>query len=129
MATNELRPSLVLVSSALRARQTFEYFEDAVQGAIVKFEPAVYGADVDDLVELLRALPAEHASVLLVGHNPTIQDLALTLATRGPGLEAARSKFPTAALAVLDADIDAWPDLGPDTSSITDFVTPKRLEP
>ena len=60
---------------------------------VVRVEPAVYGAGVDDLMGLLRAVPSETESVLLVGHNPTIQDLTLTLAARGPGLDAAHAKF------------------------------------
>jgi phosphohistidine phosphatase len=128
MAENDLRPSYVLVSSALRALQTFESFKEVAAGATVKIEPAVYGADADDLLELLRAVPSEHNSVMLVGHNPTMQDLALTLASRGPGLDAARTKFPTAALAVLDADIENWSGLGPNDATITDFIVPKALE-
>jgi phosphohistidine phosphatase len=127
MAENALRPSFVLVSSALRALQTFESFKVIALGATVKIEPAVYGADVDDLMDLVRAVPAEHDSVMLVGHNPTMQDLVLRLASDGLGLEAARAKFPTAALAVLDVNVDGWAEVGPGTATLTDFVTPMAL--
>ena len=128
MAANSMRPSLVLVSSATRARETLQHFDEVIEEATVEVTPSVYGADVSDLMDLLRSLPPEVGSVLLVGHNPTMQDLALTLAARGPGLEAARSKFPTAALAVLDADVEDWAGLGPDAATMTSFVTPKQLE-
>lgn len=127
MAANDLRPSYVLVSSALRALQTFESFKEVALGATVKIEPAVYGADVGDLTDLIRAVPSEHDSVMLVGHNPTMQDLVLNLASDGSDIEAARAKFPTAALAVLDANVDGWAEVGPGTASLTDFVTPKNL--
>ena len=127
MASNDMQPSFVLVSSALRALQTFESFKEVAAGATVKIEPAVYGAGADDLISLIRAVPAEHDSVMLVGHNPTMQDLVLTLATGGPGLDAVHAKFPTAALAVLDANVDGWTEVGPQTATLIDFVTPKTL--
>ena len=96
--------------------------------ATVRIEPGVYGADADYLISLIRAVPAEHDCVMLVGHNPTMQDLALTLASGGPGLEAAHAKFPTAALAVLDANVDGWAEVGPQTARLTDFVVPKSLK-
>jgi phosphohistidine phosphatase len=128
MVENDLKPDLALVSSALRARQTFEYFVNVFGGATVAIESSIYGAGVDELLELLRGTAPEHRSVLIVGHNPTIQDLALTLASDGPGYEAAHAKFPTSALAVLDADIERWSELGPGRARFTDFVTPKTLD-
>lgn len=127
MVENDLRPSFVLVSSALRALQTFESFKEVALEATVKIEPAVYGADVDDLMDLIRAVPAEHDSAMLIGHNPTMQDIVLNLASEGAELEAARAKFPTAALAVLEANLDGWAEIGPGTATLTDFVTPKGL--
>ena len=127
MAENDLRPALVLVSPALRARQTLEYFSDAVSGARIEVEPDIYEAGVDDLLALLRRAPAEMGSILLVGHNPTMQDLVSTLAAGGPGLDSARAKLPTASLAVLDAEVDAWSDLGPGSATMTHFVSPKTL--
>ena len=128
MIENDLRPSFVLVSSALRALQTFESFKGVATDATVNIEPAVYGADVGDLMGLIHSVPPEHDSAMLVGHNPTMQDLALTLAAGGPGYDAARAKFPTAALAVLDAQIETWPELAPAGASIIDFVVPRDLE-
>jgi phosphohistidine phosphatase len=127
MAENDLRPALVLVSPALRVRQTLEFFSDVVSGARVEVEPDIYEAGVDDLLAVLRRAPDEATSVLLVGHNPTMQDLVLSLASGGPGLDSARAKFPTAALAVLDAEVDAWSDLGPGSATMTHFVSPKTL--
>ena len=128
MADEGLKPSLAIVSSALRARETFEYFRDAVGEATVRIEPQVYSADVDDLISLLRNVPPVLDSVLLIGHNPTMQDLALTLAASGTGLESARTKFPTAALAILDVEVDDWSGLGPGAATMAGFVTPKTLQ-
>ena len=128
MAANDLRPSLVIVSSATRARETLGYFDDVTKDATVQVEPAVYGADVGDLLGLIGRVADDMDSLLLVGHNPTMQDLALTLASGGPGAEAAHAKFPTAALAILDLDVDTWAGVGPGTGMMTGFVTPKQLE-
>jgi phosphohistidine phosphatase len=66
-------------------------------------------------------------SVLVIGHNPAMQDLALELVPKGRKSDDVRKKFPTAALAVLDVPIDQWRLLKPEDPSIVDFVTPKRL--
>ena len=80
-------------------------------------------------------------TLLLIGHNPAIEDLALLLATApggaaGPGpagaapgdLERMRSKFPTAAIAVLEFH-GTWPGLAPGEARLTAFVTPRDLGP
>jgi phosphohistidine phosphatase len=76
-------------------------------------------------------VPAATGTLLLIGHNPAIEDLALMLAA-GPGaadagdLERMRAKFPTAAIAVLEP-AGAWSGLGPGLARLTAFVTPHDL--
>jgi phosphohistidine phosphatase len=64
--------------------------------------------------------------VMLVGHNPGLQQVALLLARPGPDLEELAAKFPTAALATLA--ISGWDTLGHGTAELTDFVRPRDLE-
>jgi phosphohistidine phosphatase len=124
-----LDPSIVLCTSALRARQTLELLRPALsKETTVKVEAKLYTAGSKELMTRIRRLSPAANSVLVVGHNPAMQELVLGLASKGPRLKAIRSKFPTAALAVLDADIDEWRQLAPDGASLVDFVTPKVLK-
>jgi len=124
-------PQRVLCSAARRARDTVEgLWRDWPEQPPAQVESDLYGADAGDLLERLRRLPDDEESVLLVGHNPAIQQAALDLAGTGdPDLYAAmRAKFPTAALAVLDAEVGRWGDLGPGCATLTAFVGPRDLE-
>lgn len=130
MAERGWLPERVLVSAARRARETVEgLWPDWPQQPPTLVESGLYGASARDLVERLRNLPDDEASVLLVGHNPAIQQAALDLAGSGdPDTYAGmRAKFPTAALAVLDADVARWADLGPGCAELAAFVRPKDL--
>jgi phosphohistidine phosphatase len=123
-----LTPTIVLCTSALRARQTLELIRPALpKETTVKVEPRLYSAGSKELLTRIRRLSPAATSVLVVGHNPAIQDLVLGLASKSPELKAIRNKFPTAALAVLDAPIDEWRQLAPGEASLADFVTPKGL--
>lgn len=123
-------PERVLCSAARRARETLEALWQGWPGQPpVQVENALYGASPDDLLARLRRLPEEEDSVLLVGHNPAVQQLALDLAGGGDPepYSAMRAKFPTAALAVLEAELAAWDDLGPGAADLNAFVRPRDL--
>jgi phosphohistidine phosphatase len=120
-------PELVLCSSALRARETLEGVQPGLGGAEVRIEPGLYLAGGDELVDLLRALPGDPGTVMLVGHNPGLQELVLELAASGDDLERVRAKFPTGALATLQLEIEAWGDLEPGTGRLAALVVPREL--
>lgn len=122
-----VEPSAALVSPALRAQQTYDRVarglpEDAAHWT----EPRLYTADSGDLIEVLREIPADFRSVLLVGHNPSIQGLATRLATDGNGLADLHRKFPTGALATLSFAVP-WVELRPGVAALDEFVRPKQL--
>src|SRR5438552_8631588 len=103
-------PTLVLCSSALRARQTMEPAAALLgDGAAVLVEDGLYTFDAQVLLDRLRVVPESTGALLLVGHNPAMQDLTLRLAAGGDrATEArAREKFPTGALATLRVQ-SAW---------------------
>ena len=128
MQDRGFEPRIVLCSTALRARQTLEHIAPALPShSTLEIEPSLYHEGSEELLARLHRIPRETPSVLVIGHNPTVQDLALTLASEGSQLGSIRRKFPTAALAVLDARIDDWEHLGPGTTTVVDFVTPKLL--
>ncbi len=115
---------LVLCSTSQRTRETW----DAVQAATgdepeMRFLRELYEAG-DTYLDILRAEGGEAPSLLLVGHNPTIQATAVALAAE-PDSAAATSmatRFPTAALAILDFE-GAWADLRPGAAVLAGFLT------
>jgi phosphohistidine phosphatase len=122
-------PDLVLCSPARRAVQTWEGVASGVPpGTAVEIEEAVYHADGDELLARLREVPSAIGSVLLVGHNPGLQDLAVDLVGSGDaGLrERLLTKFPTGALATLGLPAP-WHDLKRGAASLLAFVVPREL--
>jgi len=78
------------------------------------------------------ALGGDPASVLLVGHNPGLQELLLELARPGAEtalLDQAAEKFPTASFAVIELAIDRWPDITPGCGKLVHFARPRDLDP
>ena len=127
LATRGARFDLVLCSSALRTRETIERVEKGYGAPLaVEFEDGLYLANERALVARIARLPEGADSVVVVGHNPGIEELALQLAVRGDpdDLEAMRHKFPTGALAELR--LARWSQVSRGGELIR-FVTPKRI--
>ncbi|WP_136520185.1 SixA phosphatase family protein [Cellulomonas telluris] len=112
LAAADLVPSRVLCSSALRTRQTWELARTALAAAgapdpVLTVTDALYDATTGDLAELVRAVPEDDGTVLVVGHEPTMSHAAVTLA--GPGsdeqvLARVRTGVPTSSWSVLELD-------------------------
>jgi phosphohistidine phosphatase len=126
-------PDAVLCSTAQRARQTWQLMSTELRAAAaVTEDERIYGADVASLLELVRRVPEPARVVLLVGHDPGVRDLAITLAGHGAGpagdlITRIREKFPTGAAAVLEPR-GTWSDLGAGAARLTNFVVPRDLE-
>ena len=116
----------MLCSTAKRARQTLVRIEPALGRHEVRAERQLYGASADALLARLRRLPDKVDKVLVIGHNPGLQELALVLAAEGPERERVGEKYPTAALATLEFD-GGWHDLGPGGAQLVAFVRPRDL--
>jgi phosphohistidine phosphatase len=122
-----IAPDLVLCSSARRTRETLERVMPALDPSKARFERALYGASSEKLLQRLREVPDEVQSVMLVGHQPAIQELALHLAGEGSELESVRGKFPTAALATLTF-AGQWSELARQSGELAAYVKPKQLK-
>lgn len=121
------RPGLVLCSPARRTRQTLAVVMDALGADVeVRVEPMLYGGGSEDVATLLRGLPPATAAAMVIGHNPTLQDLALWLDGGGDGeaLARLRAKFPTGALATLELT-GGWDDLAAGCAELTSLWTPR----
>lgn len=118
-----LVPDLVLCSSATRARETLDLLRLPSDTEIV-IEDELYGASATLLVARLRRVGDAASSVLLIGHNPGLQDAAVNLAGNPDAVE---REFPTAALAEFLVPTPHWEDLGPDVTELKTLTTPRSL--
>lgn len=129
LAAEDLRPDHVVVSPSRRTHQTWEPVREALGLPDAEFVESIYEAPPEALLKVICETPDTAASLLLIGHNPGTQDLATQLVGAGPRDLRRRldAEFPTAALAVIDFDLDRWSDIGPGTGRIERFVAPKNL--
>ena len=124
-------PDRVICSTARRARETWQLAAAELDAApAVSFDQRVYGAATGELLDLARATAPGARRLLIVGHDPAMQQLTLTLASARAGdagaLDRVRVKFPTAAIAVLEFT-GTWQQLGPERARLTAFVVPRDL--
>jgi phosphohistidine phosphatase len=126
-----LQPDLILCSASVRTRATLTLVlaQLRLSHADIRYEDGLYLAAPAALVSRLKAVEAGPRHILLVGHNPGIQMLALELAGSGKrhALKAIATKFPTCGLAVLTFDIPAWSQLAPASARLVEFMTPRLL--
>jgi phosphohistidine phosphatase len=135
MVRNPPLPNRVLVSSAVRTTQTWEIVREALADAgpepKVEFLPELYGAEPTQLLTTIRMASAtDPKRLMLIGHNPGMHELALTLT--GGGDEAAKralgDNLPTSGLAIFDFDIDDWNEVSFRRGKLIGFVSPKLLK-
>ena len=128
LAETDSLPDLALCSTAVRARQTWE-LASAEWGTPppVRYEPRLYAADVPELLHAVHQVPPEVETLLLIGHNPGLEDLVLDLAgdSLDDALDEVRVKFPTSAIAVLAWHGSTWRDLAPGTALLTGVTVPR----
>ena len=128
MVKHQIAPELVLCSTALRTRETYQQLEEALTRTPVHYERRLYAASADDLLELLRTLPDQVSAALLIAHNPGIEELALQLARPSPERDNLEAKFPTAALATLELTSSRWSELEPGCASLIAYVQPRDID-
>jgi phosphohistidine phosphatase len=115
-----IEPDRVLVSSAVRAVQTWNAAAAALPGSAVPTPDArIYRNTLADLVDVLRDVPDEATTVVLVGHAPGVPELAVAL-DDGAGAEIPPD-FPAAGVVVLDV-ATGWSEI--DAATVRTFVSP-----
>jgi phosphohistidine phosphatase len=130
LTKNKIRPSLVLCSPALRTRETLELIRDAVgPNAKIIYDKRLYLAEMDDLLARVREVGSDVDCLLMVGHNPGLQEFAVALASAAGKRERARlaEKFPTAGVAWFKTDAGSWADLDPAKMELIEFLRPAEL--
>jgi phosphohistidine phosphatase len=127
----DLLPDILFHSGALRTKQTAEIFASEWPRRVeLQEELALYDATQGMLFARARKLADSHESVGLVGHNPGIGELAVSLAGSGafPDLRRMAEKYPTCAVSVLDFPIEAWDEVERKAALLVLYVTPSGLE-
>ena len=131
MATHHLAPERVILSPAARCQQTWKYAAKEM-----KPEPAamsvekLYDATPHAILAVIKDQPASVHTLMVVGHNPAMHELALMLIASGDieARERLREKLPTSGLVIIDFAFDDWNRLHPASGRLERFVSPKSLE-
>jgi phosphohistidine phosphatase len=132
MRVKGYEPALVLCSSAKRTKETLKLVLPAFKHRPkTRYLRALYLAEWPALLAAVRKAPADASLLLLVGHNPGIEQLAIALSLQ-PRNAAERvlaqrlaQKFPTGALAVLEFETSSWQGVQPGHGRLIDYVCPK----
>jgi len=130
MRTRGLDPELVLSSPARRALETVEAVVRGYGPLQPDFDPRIYEASVDHLIEVLREADDMAERLLLVGHNPGLERLIVELAHDDePGLsQRVAAGYPTAALAIIELSANRWNEISPGSGAIVELILPKELD-
>ena len=131
MASHALIPDRVLLSPAERTRETWKCAATAFRpepGAIMSEQ--LYDATPHAVFAAIKDTPPSVHTLLVVGHNPGLHEVAQMLIASGDidTRERLREKLPTAGLVIVDFAIDTWGKLHPRSGRLERFVAPKTLE-
>ncbi|HYI40148.1 MAG TPA: histidine phosphatase family protein [Allosphingosinicella sp.] len=131
MKARGLAFDLVLASPARRVIETLEEVA-AVYGPLSpRFDERLYLASAATLLEIVRSAPDEAERLLLVGHNPGLEEIALHLSSRdGIGLRCeVEVKYPTGTVAQIGMPVEHWSEVKEGAGRIERFIRPRDLDP
>jgi phosphohistidine phosphatase len=132
MASHALIPDLVVSSTAARARETWDLAAQAfAEPPRVVYDERLYEVDADLILTVIKETDNDVHTLLIVGHNPALQELAQLIVSSGDRTMRRRlaEKFPTGGLVVIDIPVDDWGKLRPHTGRVDRFVVPRSLRP
>ena len=132
MRDQALRFDAVIASPAMRVAETLQEVEAVYGlGLTPMWEKKLYLATPDELLDAVHETPADAESLLLVGHNPGLEQLVLRLVPHGA--DDARSeveiKYPTASLAEMAFLVERWDQVADGGGDLVRFVRPRDLDP
>jgi phosphohistidine phosphatase len=130
MQAQGLEFNQVIASPAVRVIETLADVEDGYGRPLnPAFDKRIYLASKETLLDIIQTADDGAERLLIVGHNPGLETLAMLL-TRGEGLRAEVAiKYPTATLAEIDLPIDRWSGVKEGVGTITRFIRPRDLDP
>lgn len=123
----------IVASPAIRCAETIEIASEAAGRATpILWDRRIYLASSATLADLLRETEGDPKALLMVGHNPGLEDLIFDLVP-DDGSSSLRDvvevKFPTASFAVLELDIDRWADLKDKCARLAHLTRPRDIDP
>jgi len=119
MKKNKFQPDLILSSPAKRAVQTATIIRKSADiSGEIQFDKRIYEASPKRLLEVIAEQNAGSESILLVGHNPGLEGLVEFLTGESPPM-------PTAAVAVIDLNIEQWSEITSTTGTLRTLIRPK----
>lgn len=130
MEKHGYRPDAVVVSTAKRTRETWSLVAAEMDGKPkVEFDERIYESTPEDILQVVQETGKRIRTLLIVGHNPSLHELAMTLIATGD--IAARQRlqegFPTSALAVIEFALERWDRLHAHSGRLEHYVTPRLL--
>ncbi|HWK94996.1 MAG TPA: histidine phosphatase family protein [Pseudolabrys sp.] len=131
MTTHGLAPDRVVLSPARRVQETWQHLVEELKSAPgTSTDDRIYEASPDDIFGIVAGTAAPVRSLLVVGHNPSLQEVALMLVAAGDieARERLREKLPPAGLVVIDFAFDDWSKLHAQSGRLERFITPKAIE-
>lgn len=118
----------ILASPAARVTETIEGLAESYGPLAPVYDERIYLASLDTLLDLVRATDDGCATLLVVGHNPGMERLALLLSRGGLLHDQLALKYPTGALAEIAFPIDHWRDIAESGGTLARFLRPRDLE-
>ncbi|WP_226636811.1 SixA phosphatase family protein [Novosphingobium profundi] len=123
----------ILASPAVRVTQTLDLASEAAGAApSITWDRRIYLASSATLIDVLREQDGDPASIMMVGHNPGLEDLIFDLVPddgNSPLRDIVEEKLPTAAFAVLQLDIDSWDKVDMGCAKLVHLQRPRDLDP
>jgi phosphohistidine phosphatase len=120
----------VIASPAVRVKETLDEVEQGYGRALgTGFDKRVYLATADTLLDLVRSADEAAERLLLVGHNPGLESIALELTSGTGPRDDVAIKYPTGALAEIELPAEEWNAVAPGTGRLTRFIRPRDLDP
>ncbi|MBR1777218.1 MAG: histidine phosphatase family protein [Alphaproteobacteria bacterium] len=126
MRDRRLQPDLILCSPAVRTMETLMKLKKIFTRAEIVFMDALYMADADEMLQILRRTGSDKYDVLVIGHNPGLQEFLplicdWDLTREDPHQHRIADGFPTSALACLEVP-EGWQKLGNKPVQLTEFI-------
>lgn len=124
-----IQPDLITCSSAVRTQETLACFQEKAElTSHIKYDSILYGASADQILAVIQCQPPEVSSLMIIGHNPGIEDIALNLTGTDPSnqLPNIYDKVPTGSLITYEFGVNSWAHISLKSGTLTSFVRPKH---
>ncbi len=129
MKKEGISPEAILCSSAIRTRQTL----DSIVSTFDKkpetiYTERLYSSGVSEYIEIINSIQGAK-SLMIIGHNPMCGSLAISLPRSGPPdeLEKIAYKYPTAAISIIDFDVESWEEVTKASGCLEKSIFPSEI--